>query len=294
MMTKHRIATFFVFAAAIPALPALSIAGANAKESKEIQSVVEKAKESWISGDIGVDVYSQYVFHGLTLENQGAIIQPYADWVFKLYQGDGFLNSATLNLSVWNSFQDHHTVVSSTRSWYEFDFYAGMSFTFAKHFTFTPTYLAYTSPGDYFSTVHNLGLRLALDDKDWLGPFALQPYVYVEFELDGKSGNGVSEGIYYEAGIAPSYLIGNLGIALPVKAGFGSNEYYAANAGFGFVSAGVSASYALTAIPSKWGAWSITAAATYLHYGDPNADANTIKGAGRDDLVFNGGMRVAF
>lgn len=293
-MTKHSIARFFALATGILAIPAWSMGGTEVAASKEVKAVVEKTKESWITGDIGVDIYSQYIFHGLTLENQGAILQPFADWYFKVYEGEGFLNKATVNLGIWNSFHSNHPVSSSTRSWYEFDFYGGMSFTFAKHFTFTPTYLAYTSPGDYFETSHNLGLRLAIDDKDWLGPFSLQPYVYVEFELDGKSGNGANQGVYYEAGIAPGYTVGNLTVSVPVKAGFGSSDYYAGDAGFGFVSAGVSASYNLTFVPEKFGAWSVRAAATYFHFGEPNQDANAIKGAGDDDVIFNGGMTVAF
>lgn len=292
-MTKKTNARFAALAAGMLATPMLSFAGDGVKESKQV-TVVEKAKESWISGDIGVDIYSQYIFHGITLENQGAIIQPYADWYFKLYEGEGFLNKATLNLSVWNSFHSHHTVSSTTEKWYEFDFYGGLSFTFAKHFTISPTYLAYTSPGDYFATAHTIGVRMAIDDKDWLGPLSLQPYVYVEWELDGKGGNGVDEGVYYEAGISPGCTFGNFAFAVPVKAGFGSNDYYAGDAGFGFVSAGVSATYTMSFIPEKWGTWSIGGAATYYHFGDANADANSVKGGNDNDVVFNGGIKVAF
>lgn len=293
-MTNNSIAKIFALTVGILAVPALSMAGTEVSSSKEVKQVVEQAKESWITGDIGVDIFSQYIFHGLTLENQGAIIQPYADWYIKLYDGEGFLNSATLNLTVWNSFHSNHPVASSTRSWYEFDFYAGISFTFAKHFTLTPTYLAYTSPGDYFETSHNAGLRLAIDDKDWLGAFSIQPYVYVEWELDGKSGNGTGQGTYYEVGIAPSTAVGPINVAFPVKAGFGSSDYYAFDETFGFISAGVSASYSLAFVPEKWGAWSVSAAATYFHFGSANDDANAIKGAGDDDVVFNGGLKVAF
>ena len=290
-MIKHSIVKAGILTAAIFAGPAVTFAGTSAKEMK---TIVEKCKESCITGDIGIDVYSKYVFHGLTLENQGAILQPYADIYFKFYSGEGFLNEVSLNLGVWNSFHSHHTVASTTRGWYEFDFLAGMSFTFAKNFTFSPTYVYYSSPGDYFDISHNLQLQLSYNDTDLLGKFALHPYVLVQFELDGKSGNGTDEGVYYEVGIAPSIAAGPITFAFPIKAGFGSSDYYSNNSGYGFFSAGITASYALKAIPECFGEWTLTAGATYFNYGDPGSSADAVKGDNTNDVVFNGGLKVAF
>ena len=290
-MMKHSIAKVGILTAAILAVPAISFAGTSAKEMK---TVVEKCKESCITGDIGIDVYSKYVFHGLTLENQGAILQPYADLYFKLYSGEGALNEVSLNLGIWNSFHSNHTVASTTRGWYEFDFLAGVSFTFAKNLTFTPTYIFYSSPGDYFENSHNLQLQLGYNDTDLLGKFALHPYVLVQFELDGKSGNGDDEGVYYEVGITPAFEAGPVTLAFPIKAGFGSNEYYSDNSGYGFFSAGILASYALKVVPECFGEWTLTAGATYFNYGSPGRTADAVKSDIRNDVVFNGGLRVAF
>ena len=290
-MIKQSIAKVGILTAVILSVPAVSFAGTTGKDMK---AVVEKCKESCITGDIGLDVYSQYIFHGLTLENQGAILQPYADLYFKLYEGEGALNAVSLNLGIWNSFHSNHTVASTTRGWYEFDFLVGVSFTFLKNLTFTPTYLFYGSPGDYFENSHNLRLQLGYNDKDLLGAFSLQPYVFVEFELDGKSGNGSDEGVYYEVGIAPSVALGDVTLAFPIKAGFGSNDYYSNDSGYGFFSAGIAASYALKYIPECYGTWTLTAGATYFNYGDPNESANSVKDDSSNDFVFNGGLKVAF
>src|SRR5947208_1067244 len=102
-MTKHSIAKFCTIAAGVLALPALSFAGTEASTAKE-KTVVEKAKESCITGDIGINVVSQYITRGVVLENQGAILQPYMDLYFKFYEGDGFINKASLNVGVWDSF----------------------------------------------------------------------------------------------------------------------------------------------------------------------------------------------
>lgn len=290
-MTKPNLTKLGILATAILAVPALTFAGTPAKEMKKI---VEQTKESCITGDIGLDSYSQYIFHGITLENQGAILQPYADFYFKLYEGDGFLNSASLNLGVWNSFHSNHPVASTTRNWFEFDFLAGFSFTFAKHFTLSPGYVAYTSPGDYFTTAHVAQVKLAVDDSDWLGAFALNPYFLFEAELDGKAGNGTDRGFYYEVGIAPGFKAGPVAISLPIKAGFGSNDYYAQDAGYGFFSAGVALGYDLAFVPACYGVWTLSANATYFNYGDANADANGVKNDEVNAVVFGGGLKVAF
>ncbi len=277
---------------AMLAIPASGMAGTDAP-SKEVKSVVEKVKESCISGDLGIDVYSQYVFHGLVLENQGAILQPYANFYFKAYEGDGFINQVDLVLGVWNSFHSNHPSTATTRSWYEFDFVAGVAINFAKNFTFSPSYVAYTSPGDYFSTAHVLQVRLAYNDSDLLGAFALNPYVMAEIELDGKAGNGDDEGVYYEVGISPGTTLGPVSVSFPIKAGFGSSDYYADNAGYGFFSAGVALEYPLP-LPECFGTWTANANATFYHFGDAGDEATTVKNSDDHAFVFGGGVRVEF
>jgi hypothetical protein len=340
-MTKHSIAKFCTLAAGMLALPAVSYAGQEIKESKDI---VEKVKESCISGDLGINVVSQYVSRGVIYENQGGIIQPYADLYFKLFESDsGFLNEASLNVGIWNSFHSRKTDAglnvgfpgqfagfreagadstqynSSTRSWYEVDFTAGISFTFAKNFTFTPSYYSFLSPSDAFSTFHGLNLKLAYDTTDLLG-FNLGLYGQVLFELENKAGTGSDEGVYYEVGIAPAIPIGPVTLSFPITAGFGSNDFYGSahtedvfvddefvgtettisNESFGFFSAGVQASYNLAFIPECYGTWTVTAGYTYYYLGDGTADYNTEQRGGvvrdynENEHVFSGGIVVAF
>jgi hypothetical protein len=312
-MTKLSIAKFCALAAGAICIPVSSYAG---KEMKEVKEVVEKCKESCITGDIGVNIVSQYVSRGVVFENQGAIIQPYADLYFKLYEGEGFLNKISLNLGIWNSFHSRKTDAglvngagtSSTRGWYEFDFAAGVSFTFAKNFTFTPSYYSFLSPNDGFSTFHALNLKLAYDDTDLLGAFALHPYVQVLFELENKTGTGSDEGIYYEVGIAPSLPAGPVTLTFPITAGFGSNDFYGSiddngvvdDEAFGFFSAGVTASYNLAFIPECYGTWTVTAGYTYYYLGEGTSDFNTARRGGtvrdfkNNEHVFSGGLMVAF
>jgi hypothetical protein len=337
-MTNNRIAKFCVLTAGILSLPAYSHAG------KEMKEVIEKTKESCITGDLGVNVVSQYVSRGVIFENQGGIIQPYADLYFKLYESEtGFLNKASLNLGIWNSFHSRKTDAglytgfpgqnapfreagadstqynSSTRSWYEFDFTAGVSFTFAKNFTFTPSYYTFLSPSDGFATFQGLNVKLAYDTTDLIG-FNLGLYGQVLFELENKAGTGKDEGVYYEVGIAPSVPVGPVTLTFPITAGFGSNDFYGSahteevivddvlvgtttrvdDEAFGFVSAGVNAAYTLPFVPECYGTWTLTAGYTYYYLGEGTADFNTAErgGAVRDyneiEHVFSGGIVVAF
>jgi hypothetical protein len=312
-MTKSSIAKFCAVAAGL-LLPSVSWAGETVASKEVVKNVVEEIKESCISGDIGINITSQYVSRGLIFENQGAIIQPYADLYFKLYEGTGFLTKMQLNLGIWNSFHSRKTDAgsvtgagtASTRSWYEFDFTAGISFTFAEKLTFTPSYYTFLSPNDGFSTFQGLNLKLAYDDSSLWGDsgFALNPWVQVLFELENKAGNGSDEGIYYEVGIAPSFTVGPVGVSVPITAGFGSNDFYGDingnNEAFGYVSAGVNLSYTLPFIPECYGSWAINGAATYYYLGDALDDYNTaarggsVRDGSHHEWVFSGGLVVTF
>jgi hypothetical protein len=75
-MTKHSMVKFSILTAGILAIPAVSFGGTQMSAGKESKPVVESVKESCITGDIGINVVSQYVSRGVIFENQGAIIQP--------------------------------------------------------------------------------------------------------------------------------------------------------------------------------------------------------------------------
>ncbi len=304
-----------VLACSVAAL-CLSTSAFAGTQGKEMKSVVEKVKESCITGDLGINVVSQYVSRGVIFENQAGIIQPYADLYFKLYSGDGFLNSISLNLGIWNSFHSRKTDAglvngagnSSTRSWYEFDFTAGLAFTFAKYFTFTPSYYTFLSPNDGFSTFQGANFALAMDTTDLIG-INLAPKVQVLWELENKAGTGSDEGIYYEVSIAPSFPVGPVTLTVPIVAGFGSDDFYGSlnqstglieDESFGYLSAGLIASYKLGFINECYGDWTVSAGYTYYYLGDGTKDFNTAPrgGAVRDDNehehVFSGGLMVAF
>ncbi len=256
------------------------------------KTVTEVAKESCITGDLGFDITNAYFFHGIRQEDNGFIIQPYADLYFKVYSGSGFLTSLSVDLGIWNSFHSNRGVASTTSNWYEFDFSAGLTATLAEKWTLGAAFKYYGSPGDYFGNAYTLAFKLGYDDKDLLGAFSLQPYVLVEWELDGKSANGSDTGVYYEVGLTPNVDLGPVNLAFPLRAGFGSSDYYFADEGYGYFSAGATATYALKFVPECLGEWSVSGNVTYLNLGDGAQASNG--GGDENQWIFTGGLKVAF
>src|SRR5687767_8218716 len=276
--------------AAAIALGSQAYAGVSAP-GKEVKTIQEVAKESCISGDIGFDVTNAYYFHGIRQEDRGFIIQPYADLYFKIYEGSGFLTKLSVDLGIWNSFHSNRGVASTTSNWYEFDFSAGLTATMAEKWTLGVAFRYYGSPGDYFDNAYTTTFRLGYDDKDLLGAFSLQPYVMVEWELDGKSANGSDTGVYYEVGLTPNFDVGPVNLAIPLRAGFGSSDYYFGDEAYGYFSAGLAATYTLTCIPECLGEWSLTASAVYMNLGDGASVSND---GDENVFVYTGGLKVAF
>ena len=159
-MTKHSIAAACTLALAAFGFSSTSFAGVDGKDVKEVKELKEVVKESCITGDIGVQVVSAYVFRGQVLEDQGLIAQPYLDLYFKLYEGDGFINNVSLALGLWSSLHSEKTQqgaatgtgTSTTPSWYEFDYTVGINTTFAKNFTLGLAYNEFNFPNDNFGT----------------------------------------------------------------------------------------------------------------------------------------------
>ena len=311
-MKTRNITTFAAFAAA--SLLGVSAYAGPQPKSKPMKQPTKVMEESCITGDIGFDVVSEYISKGVVYENQSFIIQPYADLHFRVAKNMGGIDSITVDLGIWNSSHNHHPGAggSSTPQWFEFDFLAGLTFNASK-FAISPYFKIYESPSDQFQNTYAVGLNLAYDDKDLLGDFALHPYVLAELQLEGSAGNNFppgnshGRGQYYEVGVTPDHKWGDLTLSLPIKGGFGSGGFYLGNRGFGFVSVGVDAAYALNFVPECLGKWSVHTGVTYVRLGGDNNAATRAGAAGlapaylpgngladKNHLVFGGGLKVAF
>ncbi len=285
------------------ALPILAGPAKVVAPAKETQPLVQELQKSAISGDLGVNFTNQFIDRGVVRENQGVIGQPYLDLYFNLYEGDGFLNRATLVLGAWSSLHSAKTqegrvengTRSSTSAWYEFDYSAGVAFTVLNDLTITPSYLEFNSPNGAFDTRRAVNIRLDYNDSELLGAFALHPHFTYLRELENKIGNGSSKGNYYELGVAPALpAFGPLTVSIPLTTGFGSNRFYGGNQGFGYFAGGVNAALALDFIPAAYGSWTLNAGASYYYLNGSLAKANDIQQRGNNTFVFNGGLNLAF
>ena len=302
----------------LAAVAVASFAGVSAyagphTQSKPMKHVKEVMQDSCITGDIGFDVVSEYIRHGIVLENQGFIIQPYADLHFRVAKNVGAIDSITVDLGIWSSHHNHTNLAgagTTTAKWFEFDFQSGLTLNVQK-FAISPYFKVYTSPSDSFNNTYAVGMNVAYDDRDMLGDFSLHPYVLAELQLEKSTGNNNngSRGQYYEVGITPAHSWGDLTLSLPIKGGFGSGGFYLGNRGFGFFSVGVDAAYALNFVPECLGKWSVHTGVTYYRLGGNSDSLATRSGAAgfspayinpgngladKNQIVVGGGLKVAF
>jgi hypothetical protein len=203
--------------------------------------VVLGASNAWAQGDVavsgGVDFTNQYNFRGIRQNSEGMSIWPFIDFGIPAWSGDGAVKNVTVNLGTWNAMNSQ---LSGNKA-YETDLYATVGFGFSQA-ALSFNYTSYTSPGDYFAHVKELGVKLAFDDSAALGKAALKPYALVAFELsdDGQADAGVGKGTYVELGVAPGYAGSKASVAFPVKVGLSANDYYEFGSGsdskFGYFS----------------------------------------------------------
>jgi hypothetical protein len=248
----------------------------------------------------GADLVTTYIFRGYVQEDQGLILQPYANLYFKLCDTE----EAKVNFYVgtWNSIHSEDTFAATNGgpdAWYESDFLTGVDVV-SGNFTVGFVYTAYTYPGGAFETVQELGVKVAWDDtavtEDRIG-FALKPYAALYVET--SDGNG-SEDWYGELGISPGVYTFNeegkypVAITVPVTVGLGLKDYYFDDDGgedfLGFISVGGTASVPLAFIPSDYGAWNLTGSLQF-HY--LNSEGLQAANNG-DDYEILGKLGVAF
>lgn len=233
-----------------------------------------------ISGYAEVAVADKYIYHGYIAADRGPVVQPYVELFGEFYRSGGFINSASLRLSVFNSFQPGDGHVSHMgeplRSWYEVQIEPGIELMLAKAFTFTASYRRFDSPNGAFGSSDGIELSLAADDRAMLGAFALHPRFSWITPLPTETRTSSEAGQYFEANLAPTATFGSatrvpVTVTLPIGLGFGDSRYYFGRH-FGFLSAGVAATVPLTFVPPELGAWKFGGSATYYYLGRTPAD----------------------
>ena len=186
------------------------------------------AQDVPVSVSAGIDVTPNYMFRGIrqNSSNRSDVAWwPYIDLGIAAFEGDGGLKSLDINAGTWNSMHSDQSGV------YETDIYASLGFGFGGGVALGTTYTSYTSPNDSFTHVKELALSLSVDDGEYLGDGALNPYVLFAFEMGAEEGanqadGGLKAGRYLELGIAPGYSGANASLSVPIKVGLSAGNYY--------------------------------------------------------------------
>tara|TARA_Y100000034_G_C6900069_1_gene415943 strand:- start:1945 stop:2829 length:885 start_codon:yes stop_codon:yes gene_type:complete len=222
-------------------------------EEKEnvLTEILDGFQEKNITGEVNIDVYSQYFFRGIYQEDDGLIAQPSLELNWKAFE------NASLVFGTWNSFHSEETGAdgSGLEALYESEFYAGVDFPVPTLENVNATVLlsSHTSPNDAFGTYNEIDFTLGYDDSEFWnvdipGFEGLQPSITLVTEIDGAADGG-DEGSYLELGIAPSVTIVEdaqhpISLTVPVVVGIGLDDYYesavsGSGNGIGFVDVGL-------------------------------------------------------
>ena len=261
-----------------------------------------------VESSIGVVATNQYFFRGILQENTGAIVQPSADFVFPLSEGEN--TSWSFSMGTWSSLHDGPTGSGGAEAsiYYELDAYAGIGVDFAENWSGSVSYIAYTSPNSSFSTLHEFDFSASFDDSGLFGGDSggfsgLQPSVLVAWELAGQADGGGrlgDEGIYLQVGIEPAFdlvegEILSVSASFPVVTGLSLSDYYEGATGnddfFGFAQADVSLSITLNFVPARLGSWTLSGGVGILALGDNLA---TINGGDSSEVILSLGLGIAF
>ncbi|MEM7576748.1 MAG: TorF family putative porin [Planctomycetota bacterium] len=247
-----------------------------------------------VSFAIGVDVPTKYIFRGFEIEENGLILQPYAEASFAIAEGVDFY------IGTWNSIHENETgttAASSNDEWFESDLYAGVSLGLFDPISLDVSYVHYLYPSNTFGDYKEINLAIGYDDSEVLGEYAVSPYALLAFEFDTTSA-GDDDNIYLELGgewgmslvESEDYPID---LTIPVAIGLSLDEFYVDAGGdnefFGFVSIGANLGMPLTFIPSEFGSWSAGAGLTLFILND---DAGLDDGD-NDDFNLVGTLGIA-
>ena len=264
------------FGVGLNAMPAIA---------QDVDDPIEPVNQGRLSFSLGTDIPSAYFFRGYVQENQGFIIQPWAELGVMILDGTDNSPGVSLTFGNWNSFHSEKTGATepSHRSWYESDFYAGIALDWDA-FSLGLSHTVYTYPNSAINTVQEIGLTAGYSPpEDSICQKVLGDISFgLHFEVD-NSNVSMSEAIYMELGFGPSFDIfdGKATLSIPVALGFSVDDYYIDGSGsddfLGYASLG--ADVAIPLWSGAYGEWTLNAGANLLFLGSAAEAAN-----GGDDV----------
>lgn len=196
-----------------------------------------------LSASVSLDVVSQYFFRGFELQDEGLIFQPGAELSMAVSDSEDV--DVSVYVGAWESI---HSVpgaaaTDSPASWFESDLYGGVVITTGL-FEFGIGYTGYFYPSDALSEIHELTFSVGFDDSEYLGDYALSPYIMYALEIENDNGPELD---YLEIGGGMSFDLTEefdlpVTLDVPLTLGLSADDYYTDATGneeiFGFFSVG--------------------------------------------------------
>jgi hypothetical protein len=243
-----------------------------------------------LSGNLGLNISTAYYNRGVLQNRHGLNFQPYGNLQLKAFEGDGPVSRVDFQLGTWVNLTDANSRMANGKVWSEIDFLPGVSVKLGN-FTVTETLQIALFPDN--NVVNNfLGLetKVAFDDRDALGAFALNPTFTHLASLSGGAGFGMgSGGHFWHFGVSPSVSVGGAKVSLPMGLGLSSGEFYrTAKNGYGFTSIGLATEVKLP-FQTEAGNWKLNASITYFDFSRENTG-----NPAATDLVGRVGIGVSF
>ena len=205
----------------------------------------------------GAEIVSVYVFRGFEVQDDGLILQPYAEVNTDL--GDSGFD---LTIGTWNSFgtDGSGSGTNSPSGWLEADFYIGTSYELDQ-FTLGAVFTGFYSPGGFFGDIEEIAFTAQYDDSAYLEEWAVNPYALLAIETRDAGG---SEDVYLELGgeLGAPFIDSEtlpVDLSFPFALGFSLDDFYTSDDGgnefFGFLKIGAVVAMDLNMIPANYGAW---------------------------------------
>ena len=214
-----------------------------------------------ISVGAGIDFVSDYYFRGIVQETGGVVAQPW------LEAGIAVNENFSLTAGTWNSLHSVQAEGATVPSWYESDFYAGLSGATGST-SIDVTYTKYMSPRGSWGSVKELAIGVGYDT--FIAPYAT---VAIEMGSGGGADGGSNDGTYFELGIEPGLPLDTdtYSVSIPIALGLSLSDYYeggTSDSSFGFFSLGASLGIPLAGVPAEFGSWEFAGSLSLLVFGD--------------------------
>ena len=209
-MTHRLLAALGTLFIAMLGLPHFAVADdttAGAGDTAKTEEEVPLFSLSRLSGTVQADFTNAYFFRGIRQERDGFIFEPWGELYYNLLQSPTTapIRDITIGAGVWNSFHTEETGHAAITQEPVRDGLVPdrLGRTPARNLTLTTIYYFYTSPNDAFRTVQELNFKLAWDDSEALGKFALAPWINLAVETH-KTSFGPNKGEGLQMGVAPT------------------------------------------------------------------------------------------